>query len=50
MREHRDLIDAAMVVNLDGGGGEIANGEHRYFGLGTSETVALALLFGAAAV
>jgi acetylornithine deacetylase/succinyl-diaminopimelate desuccinylase-like protein len=37
LKEHRDLIDAALVVNLDGGGGNTKNGERLYFEVGTSE-------------
>jgi acetylornithine deacetylase/succinyl-diaminopimelate desuccinylase-like protein len=37
LKEHRDLIDAALVVNLDGGGGGLRNGERLYFAIGTSE-------------
>ena len=37
LKEHRDLVDAALVVNLDGGGGAYRNGERLYFEVGTSE-------------
>ena len=37
LKEHRDLIDAAMVVNLDGGGGNTKNGARQFFEVGTSE-------------
>jgi acetylornithine deacetylase/succinyl-diaminopimelate desuccinylase-like protein len=37
LKEHRDLIDAALVVNLDGGGGNTKNGERQFFEVGTSE-------------
>jgi acetylornithine deacetylase/succinyl-diaminopimelate desuccinylase-like protein len=37
LKEHRSLIDAGLVVNLDGGGGDYKNGERRFFELGTSE-------------
>jgi acetylornithine deacetylase/succinyl-diaminopimelate desuccinylase-like protein len=37
LAEHRDLIDAALVINLDGGGGALQNGVPLYFSLGTSE-------------
>ena len=37
LKEHRDLINAAMVINLDGGGGNTKNGERRFFEVGTSE-------------
>lgn len=37
LKEHRDLIDAALAVNLDGGGGNFKNGERLYLEIGTSE-------------
>ena len=37
LKEHRDLINAAVVVNLDGGGGDTKNGERQFFEVGTSE-------------
>jgi len=37
LKSHRELIDAALVVNLDGGGGAYQNGRRSYFELGTSE-------------
>jgi acetylornithine deacetylase/succinyl-diaminopimelate desuccinylase-like protein len=37
LKEHRDLIDAALVVNLDGGGGQYKNGERLALEIGTSE-------------
>lgn len=37
LKEHRDLIDASMVVNLDGGGGDTKNGARQFFEVGTSE-------------
>jgi acetylornithine deacetylase/succinyl-diaminopimelate desuccinylase-like protein len=37
LKEHRELIDAALVVNLDGGGGNTKNGERLFFEVGTSE-------------
>ncbi|MDP9008472.1 MAG: M20/M25/M40 family metallo-hydrolase [Pseudomonadota bacterium] len=37
LKEHRDLIDAGTVVNLDGGGATTKNGMIQYFELGTSE-------------
>ncbi len=37
LREHRGLIDAALVVNLDGGGGNTKNGERQFFEVGTAE-------------
>ncbi len=37
LREHRALIDAGLVVNLDGGGGGLRNGERVAYRVGTSE-------------
>ena len=37
LKNHRDLIDAALAINLDGGGGYYLNGERAYLQLGTSE-------------
>lgn len=37
LKEHRDLIDAGLVINLDGGGGDYKNGERSFFEVGTSE-------------
>jgi len=37
LKNHRELIDAGMVVNLDGGGGNLKNGVPLYFEIGTSE-------------
>ena len=37
LKDHRNLIDAGLVVNLDGGGGDYKNGERQFFELGTSE-------------
>ena len=37
LKDHRDLIDAALVVNLDGGGGDTKDGKPLYFEVGTSE-------------
>jgi acetylornithine deacetylase/succinyl-diaminopimelate desuccinylase-like protein len=37
LKEHRDLIDATLAVNLDGGGGDTKNGEREFFEVGTSE-------------
>jgi len=37
LKEHRDLVNAGLVVNLDGGGGDYANGERQMFEVGTSE-------------
>ena len=39
LKEHRDLIDAAVAVNLDGGGGSLKNGERLFYQIGTSEKV-----------
>ena len=37
LKDHRDLIDGALVINLDGGGGAYRNGERAYLEIGTSE-------------
>ncbi len=37
LKEHRELIDADMVINLDGGGGTLRDGVPLYAELGTSE-------------
>jgi acetylornithine deacetylase/succinyl-diaminopimelate desuccinylase-like protein len=37
LRDHRDLIDAELAVNLDGGGGNYKDGKRLYFEIGTSE-------------
>jgi len=37
LKEHRDLLDASLVVNLDGGGGNTKNGQRQFFEVGTSE-------------
>ncbi len=37
LKQHRDLINAALVVNLDGGGGGTKNGERQFYEIGTSE-------------
>jgi len=37
LKEHRDLIDAGIAINLDGGGGNLKNGAPFYFEVGTSE-------------
>ncbi len=37
LKEHRDLIDAALVINLDGGGGGTKHGERQFLEVGTSE-------------
>ena len=39
LKEHRELIDAGLAVNLDGGGGGLKDGERRFFQIGTSEKV-----------
>jgi acetylornithine deacetylase/succinyl-diaminopimelate desuccinylase-like protein len=39
LAQHRDLIDAGMAVNLDGGGGGLKNGERLFYQVGTSEKV-----------
>ncbi len=37
LREHRDLVDGAMLINPDGSSGEIENGKRLDFGVQTSE-------------
>jgi acetylornithine deacetylase/succinyl-diaminopimelate desuccinylase-like protein len=37
LKDHRELIDADIAVNLDGGGGNLKNGAPFYFEIGTSE-------------
>jgi acetylornithine deacetylase/succinyl-diaminopimelate desuccinylase-like protein len=37
LKEHRELIDASLAINLDGGGGDLKNGKPLYFEVGTSE-------------
>jgi acetylornithine deacetylase/succinyl-diaminopimelate desuccinylase-like protein len=37
LAEHRDLIDAALAINLDGGGGTLKDGKRLYVEVGTSE-------------
>jgi len=37
LKSHREMIDAEMAVNLDGGGGNLKNGAPYYFEVGTSE-------------
>jgi acetylornithine deacetylase/succinyl-diaminopimelate desuccinylase-like protein len=37
LKQHRDLIDAGVVINLDGGGGATRNDYPIYMELGTSE-------------
>ncbi|HUK67418.1 MAG TPA: M20/M25/M40 family metallo-hydrolase [Streptosporangiaceae bacterium] len=37
LKTHRDLVDASLVINLDGGGGAYRNGARAYLEIGTSE-------------
>ena len=37
LKSHRELIDAELAINLDGGGGNYKDGKRLYFNLGTSE-------------
>ena len=37
LKEHRDLIDARLAVNLDGGGGTLRDNRRAYLQVGTSE-------------
>ncbi len=37
LKEHRELIDAALAINLDGGGGDLKDGQRSFFEIGTSE-------------
>ena len=37
LKSHRDLVDASLVINLDGGGGAYRNSERAYMEIGTSE-------------
>jgi acetylornithine deacetylase/succinyl-diaminopimelate desuccinylase-like protein len=37
LREHRDLVDAGLVINPDGDSGEIVNGKRLDFGIETSQ-------------
>jgi acetylornithine deacetylase/succinyl-diaminopimelate desuccinylase-like protein len=37
LKEHRDLIDAGLVINLDGGGGALRDGQRLYVRVGTAE-------------
>ena len=37
LKEHRALIDAALAINLDGGGGNFRDGQRLFFEIGTSE-------------
>jgi acetylornithine deacetylase/succinyl-diaminopimelate desuccinylase-like protein len=39
LKEHRELIDAGLAINLDGAGGRLKNGERQFFEVGTSEKV-----------
>jgi acetylornithine deacetylase/succinyl-diaminopimelate desuccinylase-like protein len=39
LKEQRELIDAEVAVNLDGGGGSSKNGERLFYNIGTSEKV-----------
>ena len=37
LKDHRELIDAGVAINLDGGGGNLKDGKPLYFEVGTSE-------------
>jgi acetylornithine deacetylase/succinyl-diaminopimelate desuccinylase-like protein len=37
LKEHRELIDAQLAINLDGGGGDLKDGRRLMFEVGTSE-------------
>jgi acetylornithine deacetylase/succinyl-diaminopimelate desuccinylase-like protein len=37
LKEHRELIDAELAINLDGGGGDLKDGRRQLFEVGTSE-------------
>ena len=37
LKNRRDLIDARLAINLDGGGGDLKNGKPQDFSIGTSE-------------
>jgi acetylornithine deacetylase/succinyl-diaminopimelate desuccinylase-like protein len=37
LKEHRELVSAGLVINLDGGGGDYKNGERQMLEVGTSE-------------
>ena len=37
LKNHRELIDAEMAINLDGGGGDYKDGKRAFFEIGTSE-------------
>jgi acetylornithine deacetylase/succinyl-diaminopimelate desuccinylase-like protein len=37
VKNHRDLVDAGVVINTDGGSGEVDNGKHLDFAIETSQ-------------
>jgi acetylornithine deacetylase/succinyl-diaminopimelate desuccinylase-like protein len=37
LKDHRDLVDTSLVINLDGGGGVYRDGKRAYLQIGTSE-------------
>jgi len=37
LKDHRDLVNASLVINLDGGGGAYRDGKRAYLQIGTSE-------------
>ncbi len=39
LKTHRELIDAGLVINPDGGGGAIKGGKKIYYGIQTSEKI-----------
>src|SRR5262249_44744441 len=39
LKEHHELIDAGLAINLDGRGGAMKDGERQFFRIGTSEKV-----------
>lgn len=41
LKNHRDLIDAELVINPDGGGGALKDGKPLYYGIQTSEKIFL---------
>lgn len=41
LKNHRELIDAGLVLNPDGGGGAIKHGKRIYYGIQTSEKIFL---------
>jgi acetylornithine deacetylase/succinyl-diaminopimelate desuccinylase-like protein len=45
VRQHKDLVDAAMAINPDGGSGEIDNGKRIDFGIETSEKTYVTFTF-----